>query len=101
MYSFLCFSAHLCRLRSTIYMYGNLNRLRRSKHTIRTLPSTSCATVRYMLSIGKDKRLVEMLEDRYAYGLFLDVPTANLLIDHFLTAEAKELEAAKVSELLC
>ncbi|XP_022694399.1 uncharacterized protein LOC111263524 [Varroa jacobsoni] len=74
-----------------------LNRLRRSKHTVHTLPSTACATVRYMLSVGQDAKLIEMLEDRFAYGLFPDVPTMNLLLDHFLMKKGKEREAAKVA----
>ncbi|OQR79702.1 hypothetical protein BIW11_05543 [Tropilaelaps mercedesae] len=74
-----------------------LNRLRRSKHTIHTLESTACATVRYMLSIGQDEKLVQLLEDKLGFGLFPDVYTMNFLLNYFLTKEGREREAAKVA----
>lgn len=60
------------------------------------MPSTMHAAVHYMLSIGKDEKLVKLIGDRYNYGIFPDFHTMNYLLDYYLTKEEKQMEAAKV-----
>jgi len=75
-----------------------VHRLRRTPLTADTLPSTGHAVIRAFLAAppARRARLLEMLDDRINYGLFLDHYTANMLMDAFLR-EGNRRDAAKIA----
>lgn len=60
-----------------------MHKLRLGGDSINTLNSTSHAVVRYLVDNGRKEELLQVLDDRLNYGLFLDNYTANLLLDKF------------------
>ncbi|EFA02747.1 small ribosomal subunit protein mS27 [Tribolium castaneum] len=60
-----------------------VHKLRLSPDTGNTLNSTSHAVVRTLLRNDKVKELLQVLDDRLNYGVFLDDYTANILMDKF------------------
>lgn len=60
-----------------------IHKLRMSSETSNTLNSTGHAVIRYLLTQNKTSDLLNVLDDRLNYGIFLDYYTANLLMDHF------------------
>ncbi|CAH1106392.1 unnamed protein product [Psylliodes chrysocephalus] len=58
-----------------------VHKLRLTADTCNTLNSTSHALVRCLLQFGNMENLLNILDDRLNYGLFLDYYTANLLMD--------------------
>lgn len=61
-----------------------LHRLRRSRHTANTLPSTPAAAVRYFLDTEQYDMLIKILQNRLDYGVFPDCYTSNIIMDTFL-----------------
>lgn len=64
-------------------MLDLLHKLRLSADTGNTLNSTSHAVIRALLQYGNKKDLLNVLNDRINYGIFLDYYTANILMDTF------------------
>lgn len=60
-----------------------VHKLRLSADTRNTLNSTSHAVVRYLTKLNESDRLLEVLDDRLNYGVFLDHYTANILLDTY------------------
>lgn len=60
-----------------------VHKLRLTADTCNTPESTSHAVVRVLLQYGRVEELLNALDDRLNYGLFLDYYTANLLMDTF------------------
>lgn len=60
-----------------------VHKLRLSADTGNTLDSTQHAVIRYLTNINEDSRLLDVLDDRLNYGIFLDHYTANLLLDRY------------------
>lgn len=60
-----------------------VHKLRLSADTKNTLNSTSHAIVRYLTKFDENDRLLEVLDDRLNYGIFLDHYTANILLDTY------------------
>lgn len=58
-----------------------VHKLRLTADTRNTLNSTSHAVVRYLTQCNESNRLLEALDDRLNYGIFLDHYTANILMD--------------------
>ncbi|XP_017774077.1 PREDICTED: 28S ribosomal protein S27, mitochondrial [Nicrophorus vespilloides] len=63
------------------------HKLRLSADTSNTLESTSHAVIRCLLNYDKKDELLNALDDRLNYGLFLDNYTANILMDYFYKAK--------------
>lgn len=61
-----------------------LHKLRMTAETGSTLNSTHHAVVRYLFKQNKIEELLNALDDRLNYGIFLDYYTANILMDSFL-----------------
>ena len=64
-----------------------VHRFRRTPLTADALPSTGHAVVRALLaarSPERRRRLLDVLDDRMNYGVFLDVHTANMCMDAFI-----------------
>lgn len=73
-------------LKSNLYideMLDLLHKLRLSADTGNTLNSTSQAVIRILTQYGNKKDLLNVLDDRINYGVFLDFYTANILMDMF------------------
>lgn len=64
-------------------MLDLVHKLRLSADTGNTLNSTSHAVIRAMLKFGNKNELLDVLNDRINYGIFLDFYTANILMDTF------------------
>ncbi|XP_066154516.1 small ribosomal subunit protein mS27 [Euwallacea fornicatus] len=60
-----------------------VHKLRLTADTGNTSESTSHAVIRTLLQLGKIEDLLNVLDDRLNYGIFLDYYTANLLMDTF------------------
>lgn len=60
-----------------------VHKLRLSPDTGNALSSTSHAVIRALVSHDKDKELLDVVDDRLNYGVFLDDYTGNLLMDRF------------------
>ncbi|KAF7266791.1 uncharacterized protein LOC143204759 [Rhynchophorus ferrugineus] len=60
-----------------------VHKLRLTADTSNTLNATSHAVVRALLKFGKIEDLMDALDDRLNYGLFIDYYTANILMDTF------------------
>lgn len=61
-----------------------LHRLRRSRNSADTLPSTPAAAVRFFMDSGQYDVLLKILQNRLDYGVFPDCYSSNLLMDAFL-----------------
>ena len=61
-----------------------LNKLRRSRETCRTLPSTGHACLRFLLDTENVDYILKILQDPLNYGVFPDEYTSNMLMDKFL-----------------
>ena len=63
-----------------------MHRFRRTPLTVGALPSTGHALVRAFLASSPERRerLLDVLDDRVNYGVFLDPHTANMCMDAFL-----------------
>ena len=64
-----------------------VHRFRRSPLAAGALPSTGHALVRALLTATdpeRRQRLLDVLDDRMNYGVFLDTHTANMCMDAFL-----------------
>lgn len=81
---------------SAVEFENVLNRLRRSRHTAQTLPSTHTATVRYFLGHKLYNTLMKVLQKRLDFGIFPDTYASNQLMDTFLK-EGNYRDAAKVA----
>ncbi|CAG9819462.1 unnamed protein product [Phaedon cochleariae] len=77
-----------------------LYKLRLTADTGNTLNSTSHAVVRALLRCGKKDDLLNTLDDRLNYGLFLDYYTANLLMDSFYKSSDYASGARVASQLM-
>ncbi|KAM7311344.1 28S ribosomal protein S27, mitochondrial [Ixodes scapularis] len=73
-----------------------LNRLRRSRNSADTLPSTPAAAVRFFLESEQHDVLMKILQNRLDYGVFPDCYSSNLLMDTFLE-KGNHRDAAKVA----
>ncbi|XP_043188456.1 uncharacterized protein LOC122363351 [Amphibalanus amphitrite] len=76
-----------------------LHRFRRTPLTTGALPSTGHALVRALLAAPdpeRRQRLLDVLDDRMNYGVFLDTHTANMCMDTFLK-EGNYRDAAKIA----
>lgn len=60
-----------------------VHKLRLSAEASNNLPSTEHAVIRILSANGHFDRLLQVLDDRLNYGVFLDDYTANLLFDIF------------------
>lgn len=60
-----------------------MHKLRLSAETWKTLDSSAHAVIRTLLNSGLKTELINVIDDRLNYGLFLDNYTANLLLDIF------------------
>lgn len=60
-----------------------VHKMRLSAEASNNLPSTEHAVIRFLSANGHSDRLLQVLDDRLNYGLFLDDYTANLLFDIF------------------
>lgn len=78
-----------------------VHKLRLTAETTNVLDSTSHAVIRHHLDFGNDNitNLINILDDRLSYGIFLDSYTTNLLLDRLLKLKNYRL-AAKVASLL-
>lgn len=61
-----------------------VHRLRRSRESVHTLPSTHHAVLRYLLKKGATDTILKIISDPLNYGIFPDHYTSNLLMDSFL-----------------
>nr|AEE62702.1 unknown [Dendroctonus ponderosae] len=77
-----------------------VHKLRITADTCNTLESTSHAVVRVLLQSGKAEELINALDDRLNYGLFLDDYTANLLMDTFWKSKEYTHGARVASQLM-
>lgn len=75
-----------------------VHRFRRTPLTAGALPSTSHALVRAFLAASPERRqrLLDVLDDRLNYGVFLDSHTANMCMDAFVK-EGNYRDAAKIA----
>ncbi|XP_037081909.1 uncharacterized protein LOC119102588 [Pollicipes pollicipes] len=75
-----------------------VHRFRRTSQTAGVLPSTSHLVVRAFVAASADRRLrlLDMLDDRVNYGVFLDHNTASMLMDTFVR-EGNTRDAAKIA----
>lgn len=64
-------------------MLDLVHKLRLSADTGNTLKSTPHAVVRALLKFGNKKDLLDVLDDRLNYGIFLDFYTSNILMDTY------------------
>lgn len=64
-----------------------VHKLRLSAETCNMLNSTPHALIRYLLKHNKNNELLNVLDDRLNYGVFLDYYTANLLMDLYWKKE--------------
>lgn len=78
------------------YMKGIIKMFRKSKDAFPVHDSIVHGIIRNYLEKGMSKEILEMVQDRKAFGLFPDPYTANLLMDHFLKLDQYS-EAAKVA----
>lgn len=62
-------------------MLDLVHKLRMSADTCNTLRSTSHGVIRNLANFDKAEQLLNVLDDRLNYGIFLDDYTANLLLD--------------------
>lgn len=78
-----------------------VHKLRLTAETTNTLDSTGHAVIRHHLDYGDENitDLIQILDDRLSYGVFLDTYTANLTLDRLLKLKNYRL-AAKVASLL-
>ncbi|KAL1505475.1 hypothetical protein ABEB36_005039 [Hypothenemus hampei] len=77
-----------------------VHKLRLTADTNNTLDSTSHAVVRALLQFGKIDDLLNALDDRLNYGLFLDYYTANILMDCFWKSKSYASGARVASQLM-
>lgn len=61
-----------------------LHKLRLTMETGKTLQSTQYTAIRCFMDNGQYDQLVEILDDRLNYGLFLDEFTGNILLDELI-----------------
>ncbi|CAH0560842.1 unnamed protein product [Brassicogethes aeneus] len=73
-----------------------VHKLRLSADAYNALDSTSHAVIRTLMNYGNKSDLVDAIDDRLNYGLFLDSYTANLLLDTFWK-ERDYLQGARVA----
>lgn len=59
-------------------------RFRHTREAKNVLASTHHAVVDGLLKLGDEGRLLEILKQKIDYGIFLDYPKANMLLDHFI-----------------
>lgn len=78
-----------------------VHKLRMTAETSNALDSTSHAVVRHHLDHGNDNigNLINILDDRLSYGIFLDTYTANLTLDHLIKLKQYR-RAAKIATIL-
>ncbi|KAB0799649.1 hypothetical protein PPYR_07529 [Photinus pyralis] len=77
-----------------------LYKLRMSADTCNTLNSTSHAVIRDFTNFAKTDQLLQTLDDRLNYGVFLDHYTANLLLDTFWKSKDYRSGARVASQLM-
>ncbi|XP_050308082.1 28S ribosomal protein S27, mitochondrial [Anthonomus grandis grandis] len=77
-----------------------VHKLRLTADTFNTPESTSHAVVRLLLKYDKSDDLLDALDDRLNYGLFLDYYTANLLMDSFWKSKQFAHGARVASQLM-
>lgn len=58
-----------------------VHKLRLSANTYKIHDSTMHSVIRYLMETGEYDRMLQILDDRLNYGIFLDHYTANLLLD--------------------
>lgn len=75
-----------------------LNKLRKTSEATNVLDSTGHAYVRNLLDYDQIEQLIQILDNRMEYGVFLDDYAANLAIDKLLKA-GKFKEAARISTI--
>ncbi|XP_066257153.1 small ribosomal subunit protein mS27 [Euwallacea similis] len=75
-------------------------KLRLTADTGNTPESTSHAVIRALLQFGKVEDLLNVLDDRLNYGIFLDYYTANLLMDTFWKSNQYAHGARIASQLM-
>lgn len=77
-----------------------VHKLRLTADTGNTLNSTSHAVIRYLSGLNEDPKLLDALDDRLNYGLFLDHYTANLLMDKYWKSKDFVSGARVASQLM-
>lgn len=75
-----------------------LFKLRKTEEATNILDSTSHAFIRNMLDHDLIEPLIQILDNRLGYGIFLDDFTANLVLDQLLKS-GRHLEAARVATI--
>lgn len=75
-----------------------LNKLRKTSEATNILDSTGHAYVRTLIDYDQIEQLIQMLDNRMEYGIFLDDYAANLVIDKLLKA-GKFKEAARITTI--
>ncbi|KAJ8946701.1 hypothetical protein NQ318_006959 [Aromia moschata] len=77
-----------------------VHKLRLSADTGNTLPSTSHALIRMLIQCENKDDLLNSLDDRLNYGLFLDFHVANLLLDTYWKRKDFTSGARTASQLM-
>uniref|UniRef100_A0A336LVR3 CSON003897 protein n=1 Tax=Culicoides sonorensis TaxID=179676 RepID=A0A336LVR3_CULSO len=75
-----------------------LNKLRKTPEATNILDSTGHAYIRNLLEYDQIGQIIQVLDNRIEYGVFLDDYLANLVIDKLLKA-GKFKEAARISTI--
>lgn len=60
-----------------------VHKLRLTEDSCNTLESTAHAVIRILINCDKTEELLNVVDDRLNYGIFLDYYTGNLLLDKF------------------
>lgn len=81
-------------------MLDIVHKLRLTGETSNALNSTSHAVVRTLMQYGNKKELLDVLDDRINYGVFLDSYTANILMDIFWKEKDFTAGARVASQLM-
>lgn len=75
-----------------------LYKLRQTEETSNVLDSTGHALIRVMVENDLIEPLIQILDNRLGYGIFLDDFSCNLILDNLLKSN-KHLEAARIATI--
>ncbi|KAI0215793.1 28S ribosomal protein S27, mitochondrial [Lamellibrachia satsuma] len=78
------------------FVQSIFHKYRHTNECLEMPDSTPYAVVRCLLEMGETERVLQILQDKINYGIFLDDFTANLLMDHFIENKMYQ-EAALVA----
>ncbi|XP_044735682.1 uncharacterized protein LOC123297916 [Chrysoperla carnea] len=77
-----------------------VHKLRLSADCKNMLKSTSHAVTRLFLNLSKSQELLEMIDDRLNYGLFLEAYDANILMNSFIKSKEYASAARVATQLM-